>query len=127
MAEKQQENQGYLFYDDQYDALNRCIISSGKPQKEIACIVYPGMPVENAKSRFSRALSPENHDCKLSIDGLIAVLDNTEPEHFVHFLCDRYGYMRPPRKRDLTDAEQLQMLRDRIKSRGLDVLFKDVL
>jgi hypothetical protein len=127
MPEKETQGQEMLFYDDQYDALNRCIISSGKPQKEIACIVFPGLPVDNAKSRFSRALSPENQECKLSIDGLVAILDNTEPEHFVNFLCDRYGYLRPQKKRELTAKEKLQLIENRIKEKGLDVLFKDVL
>lgn len=124
---KETEHQNPLFYEDQYDALNRGIVTSGKPMKEIACMVYPGLPLENAKSRFSRALSPENQECKLNIDGLMAVLDNTEPEHFIYFLCDRYGYLRPGRKKEMSAKERLHLIEDRIKAKGLDVLFKDVL
>lgn len=88
----------FLFYDGPYDALQKSIATSGKPQKEIACHLYPGRDISTAKSLLSRAMSPENMDVHLSVEKIEAIMDETRPDDFIFYLCDKYGFERPSRK-----------------------------
>lgn len=86
------------FYEDIYDAIDRQISASGLQRKEIAAEVFKGRSIETAKSLLSRSLDPNNPDCSLSINRLIAILDLTGAEHVINMLCDRYFFERPARK-----------------------------
>lgn len=90
--------QSVLFYEDQYDAIEKSIASSGKSKKEIASILYPGRKIETAMSLFSRALSPENTDVHLSIEMIKTILQETRPDDFIFYLCDEFGFERPSQK-----------------------------
>lgn len=86
------------YYDDIYEALDLQVLRGGKPKKELAATLYPGRQIETAKSLFSRALSPENTDVHLSIEKLIALMDQIGAEHVINFLCDRYFFQRPKKR-----------------------------
>ena len=91
------DQQQVLFYEDGYDALTKAIAISGKARKAIALAVWPGKKEEQAQSMPTRALSPEG-DVKLNLDNLEALLNETDPIHFIHYLCDKHGFERPNRK-----------------------------
>lgn len=91
------EQQQLMFYEDAYDALTKAIAVSGKSRKAIAMSVWPGKKEEQAQSMLTRALSPEG-DVKLTIDNLEALLNEIDPIHFIHYLCDRFGMERTNRK-----------------------------
>lgn len=116
-----------LFYDDPYEVLAASISASGKTVKEVACKAYPGCTPDTAKSKLSRALSSENHDVHLSLENILVVLDETIPEHFINYLCDRYGFIRPQKKKELTPEEELKALKERIKENRLEPLFKGII
>ena len=92
------EDSGYLFYDGPYDALQKSIATSGKNQKEIASILWPGRDIGTAKSLLSRSLSPENTDVHLSPEKLLTIMKETRPEDFIFFLCDEFGFERPVKR-----------------------------
>jgi hypothetical protein len=87
-----------IAYDDIYEAIDLQIMLSGKPKKELASILYPGRQIETAKSLFSRALSPENTDVHLSVEKLMALLDQIGAENIINYLCDRYFFQRPQKR-----------------------------
>lgn len=92
------DGQQPLFYEDIHEAIDCCIADSGKTKKSLAMSIYPGRTPETAKSLFSRALSPENEDVRLSMEALLKLLDETNPAHVINYLCDRYRFNRPERK-----------------------------
>ena len=89
------------YYDDIYEAIDLQIMVSGKSQKELAAVLYPGRQIETAKSLFSRAKSPENTDVNLSIEKLMALLDHAGAEHIIYYLCDRFFFQRPQRRSEV--------------------------
>jgi hypothetical protein len=92
------DNGGSLSYEGPYDAIEKSIAKSGKPKKAIACTIYPGRQPETAKSLFSRAMSPQNTDVRMSIENLLTIMRETTPEDFIYYLCDEFGFERPNRK-----------------------------
>jgi len=85
-------------YEDAYDALNQSIAETGRSRKEIASKVYPGRKIETAHSLFSRALTPENTDVHLTQEMIETIMEATRPDDYVFYLCDKFGFDRPPRK-----------------------------
>jgi len=47
-----------LFYDDEFDAINRAIGESGKPFKLVAAHLFPDMKPESAYARLKACCSP---------------------------------------------------------------------
>lgn len=90
--------QEVLFYDDIYEAVEHGIAASGKQKKEIASHIYPGRNIETAKSLLTRALAPENTDVNLSVHALLAIMAETRPDDVIYFMCDQFGFERPPKK-----------------------------
>lgn len=86
------------FYESPYDALQKSIAISGKTLKMIASAVYPGRVIETAKSLLSRALSPENNDVHINLENLQVIVDETRPDDFLYWYCDKYGFERPEKK-----------------------------
>jgi hypothetical protein len=113
----------YLFYDSPEDALQKSIAASGKPQKEIACAVWPGRDMSTAKSLLSRSLSPENTDVNLTSTKIEAIMSETRPDDYIFYLCDKYGFERPQRK---TKKDMRRKLEEEIKgiSKNLAILMK---
>jgi hypothetical protein len=109
----------FLFYDGIEDALEKSIITSGKTKKEIASILYPDCQIDTAKSRLSRALSPEHTDVNISIGHLKVIMKETRPEDVIYCLCDDFGFERPQKKtadkikRDI--HQEVQEINSRLK------------
>jgi hypothetical protein len=89
------DKQGELFYEDAFDALLKSIGITGKSQKRIALTLYPGKKKETAVSHFSRAMSSEHGDIHLTLEHTMKILEETRPEDFLFFLCDKFGFERP--------------------------------
>jgi hypothetical protein len=87
-----------IYYDDLFDAIDLQIMVSGLSKKELAAHIYPGRRIETAKSLFSRAINPENTDVHLSVEHLVAMMDEMGAEHIINFLCDRYFFQRPEKR-----------------------------
>ncbi len=92
-------------YEDPYSALDQSIAATGKSKKEIAAIVYPGRRIETALSLLSRALTPENTDVNLNIEMIETIMSNTRPDDFIYYMCDRFGFERPERKKAALETE----------------------
>lgn len=92
-------------YEDAYQALDQSIAETGRSRKEIAVKVYPGRRIETAVSLFSRAMSPENTDVNLNIEGIETIIENTRPDDYIYYLCDKYGFERPDRKKAALETE----------------------
>ena len=90
--------QEYLLYEGPLDALEKSILISGKTKKSIASILYPDCQIDTAKSRLSRALSPEHSDVNISIGHLMVIMKECRAEDFIYFLCDEFNFERPQRK-----------------------------
>lgn len=108
-----------LFYDDPYEVLYVSISTSGKTLKEVASKIYPGCTPETAKSKLSRALSPDNHDVQPNIEMILTILDETTPEIFLNYLNDRYKYKRAEKLSELTPEEELKVLKTKLREMQL--------
>ncbi|MFA5284518.1 MAG: hypothetical protein WC347_02865 [Smithellaceae bacterium] len=107
----------FLFYDSLEDALEKAIIASGKTKKEIASVLYPDCQIETAKSRLSRALSPEHADVNISIGHMKAIMNETRPDDIINFLCDEFGFERPIKKTSEKIKKNIQAEISEINSR----------
>ncbi len=115
-----------MFYEDVYDALQKTV--SGNPQglamKQVASALWPTRNPETARSVLSRALNPENNEVKLGPEEIEKVMELCGPEHVIFYLCDKFGFERPHKKRDLTLEEEVQYLRTVIDKHNLGSLFQ---
>jgi len=100
-------------YDTAEEALRRSIAFSGRPQKDIASILWPKDKIEAAKTRLSRALSRENSDVSLSLKQTLSIMKETRPDDFLNYLCDEFGFERP-RKKSKKDIQK--EIEDGVKS-----------
>jgi hypothetical protein len=107
----------FLFYESIEDALEKSIITSGKSKKEIASVLYPDCQIETAKSRLSRALSPEHDDVHVSIGHLKKIMKETRPDDVIYCLCDEFGFDRPNKKTSDTIKKDIQAGIHEINSR----------
>ena len=115
----------FLFYENIEDALEKSIIASGKTKKEIASVIYPDCQIETAKSRLSRALSPEHTDVNISIGHMKAIMKETRPEDVIYCLCDEFGFERPNKKTSDTIKKDIQAEFHEINSR-LKILIRQL-
>ncbi len=121
MTSKVEAGQGKLFFDDPYETLTYTISTSGKTFKEVAAKVFPGSAnLDTAKNKLSRALTADNTDVPLKIEIILAILDETTPEHFINFLTDRYRWSRSEPPRELTPDQELKLLKEKLTAMHLD-------
>lgn len=105
MDEKIRYSIGGDNYETAEEALRRSIAFSGRPQKDIASILWPRDKIDAAKTRLSRALSQENTDVSLSLKQVLSIMNETRPDDFINYLCDEFGFERP-RKRSADDLHK---------------------
>jgi len=103
-----QTGQGSLFYEDEYDALNKGMAATGKTRKDISTSLYPGKKLEDALSLFSRIMSPQSTDMNLKVEQLWKILDETRADDFLYYLCDRYSFNRPTKKSKATFQDEVK-------------------
>lgn len=100
-----------LIYDGIMDALNRMVWANpkGMSMKEIGIKLYPSKVPDTARNTLSRAISEEYGDVNLDPEELIKTMEITEaPEHIIYFMCDHFGFERPPRKNKNTFEKQIE-------------------
>ena len=115
----------FLFYDGIEDALEKSIIASGKTKKEIASVLYPDCQIETAKSRLSRALSPEHTDVHISIGHMTAIMKEARPDDIINYLCDEFNFERPNNKTAEKIKKNIQAEISEINSR-LKILIRQL-
>jgi hypothetical protein len=111
-----------LFYEDIMDALNKMININpkGLTIKQIAMELWPSRNPDTARSVLSRAMNPEHHDHNLSPEELLQTMKITDaPEHIINFLCDEFGFERPPKKErghfERTVKEGVKSIQEQLK------------
>lgn len=97
-------------YDDVYDALGQSIAETGRPRKALAARIWPGRKLSTAEGLFSRAMSPENTDVNLTEEMVEVIMEETRPDDYIFYLCDKFGFERPLRKPAALENRLLQNL-----------------
>ncbi len=92
-------------YEDAYQALDQSIAETGRSKKEIAAAIYPGRRIETALSLFSRAMTPENTDVHLNVEMIETIMERTRADDFLFYLCDKFGFERPARKKSAIESD----------------------
>ncbi|MEW6485778.1 MAG: hypothetical protein AB1423_14390 [Pseudomonadota bacterium] len=100
-----------MFYEDINDAISKMV--NGNPNglsiKQIAMTLWPSRNPDTARSVLSRAMNTENHDVQISPEELDKIMEITgAPEHILFYLCDKYGFERPPRKNKETFEKEMK-------------------
>lgn len=92
-------------YEDGYEALEAAIAATGVSRKELAALCYPGRRIETAFSLFSRAMNPENTDVNLTNEQKEIILKRCRADDYIYYLCDKYGFERPEKKKNAIEVE----------------------
>lgn len=100
------------------EMMSRIIHGSGR-FKEVAANIWPHVPLENAKTYLSKALSPDEN--KFDIDWIPVVCRVTGWDDFLFWLCHRLGYEKPEKKPTPDALTELKELRE-FKKRALSLL-----
>lgn len=106
-----------LFYEDEYEALQLMVSSSGKSVKEIAAFLWPAMKPESAYAKLKACLNPKG-DERLSFGQVIALAKFCNQFDPLMYFCDETLHARPDRK---TAEDESVKLVETIE-RSLDVV-----
>jgi hypothetical protein len=113
---KKRQEQGNLFYEDIYDALQKMVHGNayGFSMKEIAARLWPAKKPETARSTLSRAITEEYSDINLDPQEVEKSMEITgRPEDIIYYFCDKFGFERPVRKtRDSLKQEVMSRFGD---------------
>lgn len=90
------ENNGKLFYQDEYEARSAAISASGKTWQEIAYHPWPSMKPESAYAKF-RCRMNRDGDQQFTLREEIAIMRLCGHYDFLYHLCDETLHARPPR------------------------------
>lgn len=100
-----------LIYDGIMDALNRMVRANptGMSMKAIGIKLYPSKVPDTARNTLSRAISEEYGDVNLNPEELVKTMEICNaPEHIIYFMCDHFGFERPPRKNKGSFEKQIE-------------------
>jgi len=86
-----------LFYDDEFEALQLMVSSSGKSVKEIAAFLWPDMKPESAYAKLKSCLNPKG-DENLRFGQVIALMKFCNSFDPLYYACDDTLHARPDRK-----------------------------
>lgn len=86
-----------LFYDDEFDAIQQAISSSGKDFKTVAGHMFPDMKPESAYARLKACCSPTG-DQRLTFGQTIRLMRFCETYDPLMHACDETLHARPDRK-----------------------------
>jgi len=90
-------SQEKLWYEDEYEALQMMISSSGRSVKEVAAFLFPERKPESAYARLKACLNPEK-DERLTFGQIIAAMKFCERFDPLMYACDETLHARPDRK-----------------------------
>ena len=84
---------------------------------------------DKSYSYIAEILNTNNEDGQKPFQvKFIPCLITENPEKFkeevIDFLCELAGYISPEKKRNLTPADELNLIKQKIKAHGLEALFK---
>lgn len=96
-----------LFYDDEFDALNRTIANSDREFKQVAAFLFPHLKPESQYARLKSCLNPEK-DERLTFGQIIAMCGFCANYDALFFMCDELHYDRPNPTRPADEAATLQ-------------------
>ena len=92
-----------LFYEDEFDAINDAITSSGKGYKAIAQQLWPAKKPESAYARLKSCLSVDG-DQRLTFGEIILICKLCDRYDPLLFMCDELAHERP---KAVTKEEEL--------------------
>ena len=95
-----------LFYDDEFDALNRMIADSDRTLKEVACFLRVDLKPESAYAWLKACLSPHG-DQRLKFGQILAAMNFCQRFDPLYFACDELSQSRPV---PVTKEEELTVL-----------------
>lgn len=89
-------------------------------RKTIIAIMQPGKKESWARSWFAKCLSG-NYNDHFSPAQLVKLCKITgRPDILINFLCDMFGYERPPKKVEISKDNEIKLLRQALKEMGQD-------
>ena len=86
-----------LFYEDEFEALQLMISTSGRTFKEVAGHIFPHHKPESAYARLKACLNPDK-DERLTFGQIIAAMVFCERFDPLMYACDETLHARPDRK-----------------------------
>lgn len=95
-----------LFYEDEHEALQLMVSSSGKSIKEIACFLWPDMKPESAYAKLKACLNPKG-DEQFKFGQVIALAKFCNSYEALQYFCDETMHARPDRKAPEDDMVKL--------------------
>lgn len=88
---------GRLFYEDEFDALQTMVGSSGKTVKQCAMHLWPDMKPESAYAKFKDCINPKGSE-QFRFSQVIALMQFCERYDPLLYQCDETLHARPDRK-----------------------------
>jgi hypothetical protein len=95
-----------LFYEDEHEALQLMVSSSGKSIKEIAAFLWPDMKPESAYAKLKACLNPKG-DENFRFGQVIALMKFCNSYEPLEYICDETMHARPDRKAPTDDVVKL--------------------
>lgn len=100
-------NTGRLFYEDEYDALQTMVASSGKTVKELAAALWPDMKHESRYAKFKDCLDRKGSE-QFKFSQVVLLMKMCERYDPLMYQCDETLHARPDRK--TVDDESLKLV-----------------
>lgn len=95
-----------LFYDDEFDAIQSAIGSSGKQFKTVAAHMFPDMKPESAYARLKDCCNPTGTQ-RLTFGQVVRLMQFCEAYDPLLYACDETLHARPDRKAPEDEAVKL--------------------
>jgi hypothetical protein len=95
-----------LFYEDEFEALQLMVSSSGKSVKEVASHLWPDMKPESAYAKLKACLNPKG-DENFRFSQVIALMKFCNSYEPLEYMCDETMHARPDRKAPQDDMVKL--------------------
>ncbi len=94
-------------YEDEYEALNMMISSSGLEFKEVANFLFPDRKPESAYSRLKACLN-QDRDERLTFGQIVRAMKFCKRFDPLLYMCDETLHVRPERKS--AEDEQIKLI-----------------
>ncbi|CDY79441.1 hypothetical protein BGLT_02222 [Caballeronia glathei] len=95
-----------LFYEDEFEALQLMVSSSGKSVKEIAGHLWPDMKPESAYAKLKACLNPKG-DENFRFSQVLELMRFCNCYDPLYYVCDETMHARPDRKAPEDDVVKL--------------------
>ncbi|WP_129572324.1 hypothetical protein [Caballeronia glathei] len=95
-----------MFYEDEFEALQLMVSSSGKSVKEIAGHLWPDMKPESAYAKLKACLNPKG-DENFRFSQVLELMRFCNCYDPLYYVCDETMHARPDRKAPEDDVVKL--------------------